>query len=426
MKKFLFRSLSITVLTLVLTWVVAVIADTPIFRLIFPESIILNDFEFSDFLFANRKSDTINEDIVIVNIGDLPRKDIAQMIENISNHHPAVIGLDIIFNCPYPRDSVNCAVGLDTAANNRLSFAIKNAKRVVMIESLMKSQALFNNPEASVYDYDSLETSDIAFTQHAVLGFGNLIANANNEEAQTIRYFHPSFQIDDTKHWSFAMQIARLYDSTSVGRVISRHNVIEGINFNGDTYGNPDDHPYYFPVIDWHDVMSSKFEDAQVSGKIVLMGFTGSILGELGNTHQKLYTPMNRTVVGKAGADMYGVVVQANIISMILEGDFIEEFSRMEEFLIAFVICFVHVMLLLYIHSRIPLWYDVASIAFILFQLFFYAFLRIELFAEFNMKLNLSLTIGTLAIAGLTVNLYHGLLPAYAEKILNWKLKKNQ
>ena len=58
------------------------------------------DMELTDITFSQLREDPIiDENVVIVNIGNLSRAGIAQQIMNISACKPRVIGLDIIFAC---------------------------------------------------------------------------------------------------------------------------------------------------------------------------------------------------------------------------------------------------------------------------------------------------------------------------------------
>ncbi len=55
--------------------------------------------------------------------------------------------------------------------------------------------------------------------------------------------------------------------------------------------------------------------------------------------NQKSFTPRNRKVAGRAYPDMFGTVIWANIIAMILNNDYIRELFTAEEFIIALLAC---------------------------------------------------------------------------------------
>jgi CHASE2 domain-containing sensor protein len=105
---------------------------------------------------------------------------------------------------------------------------------------------------------------------------------------------------------------------------------------------------------------------------------------------------------------MFGVVVHANITAMILNGDTIGEFPDSVEYLITFLICFLHVFILLLVHDKYSKWYDSAAILLIVVQLILFSFLRIFVFEVCQFKIYLATTLGTLTLASIAVSLYHG------------------
>ena len=99
--KILFKSLLLTIATLILTFLTSRLSETKIFKLVFPETTALEEFEITDVAFKNRKNPEINQEIVIVNTSFLERRELAEQIRIISKHKPRVIAIDNIFNAKW-------------------------------------------------------------------------------------------------------------------------------------------------------------------------------------------------------------------------------------------------------------------------------------------------------------------------------------
>lgn len=99
-------------------------------RIVFPETIALENFHWEDFVFKLRPDLPVEKRIVLVNIGKAGRSEAAEMIEIINEQKPKVIGVLVFYNCEFGlRDSVNCPQLIDTAGNRSLSEAIRKTKR---------------------------------------------------------------------------------------------------------------------------------------------------------------------------------------------------------------------------------------------------------------------------------------------------------
>jgi len=77
----------------------------------------------------------------------------------------------------------------------------------------------------------------------------------------------------------------------------------------------------YF-TIDYIGLLAGKVNPTVLQNKIVLVGFTDI---KPSNIEDKHFTPLNEKFVGKSIPDMNGVVIHANIISMILEQHYIKK-----------------------------------------------------------------------------------------------------
>ena len=154
----------------------------------------LGDVELTDYVFSSlRKDPNVDQNIVIVNIGNLSRRQIAEQIQIISKYKPKVIGIDGFFDCSKRlRDTVNCPQLRDTFGNLMLSNAIQEAGNVILVTKVLQADTLL---PADVYD--SLRRSDSLFIAPAIReGYANLETDAAfQDDVKTCRLFNPKIDI---------------------------------------------------------------------------------------------------------------------------------------------------------------------------------------------------------------------------------------
>jgi hypothetical protein len=87
MKSNLLKSFVLSAITIVLTLLANRLAETDIFKIVFPETIALDEFDFTDFIFSKRRGGHDNN-IVVVNCGNRGRAELGEMIHTISQQKP--------------------------------------------------------------------------------------------------------------------------------------------------------------------------------------------------------------------------------------------------------------------------------------------------------------------------------------------------
>ena len=158
------------------------------------------------------------------------------------------------------------------------------------------------------------------------------------------------------------------------------------------------------------DVFEENFTPDIIEGKVVIMCFMGSYLGDVLTREDFYFTPMNERYVGKAEHDMFGGVIHANIISQILDEDYIDSMSQKAAIIFAVIICFVNVFLFKVIYGAIPKWYDGITKILQLIQVATLAFLMVYLFDAYNYKSDFTLAMIVIALSGDSIEVYHGVL----------------
>src|SRR5262249_37902769 len=141
----------------------------------------LKDFRMTDYAFSNLRPDPlVDERIILVNIGTLDRRGIAQQIQILNTFNPRVIAYDGFFNCEGGLyDTLNCPQLLDTLGNLMLASSIQEANKFVLGSKLMQTDSV---AQYDVEYYDSLEVSDPMFSTDSKIGFASLPTDATYQE----------------------------------------------------------------------------------------------------------------------------------------------------------------------------------------------------------------------------------------------------
>jgi len=266
---------------------------------------------------------------------------------------------------------------------------------------------------------DSIRKSDDMFTKFALAqGFAGLESDAAYaEHVKTCRLFWPRLWVNDTIVRSLDVEIAMAYDSTKATKFLKRRNTTEVINYVGDIIDSfsSNNNKAAFYALDVNDVSSESFVPEAIEGKIVMLGYLGEMLGDP-SSEDKFYTPLNKSELSRGLPDMFGLVIHANIVQMIISESWIDNMGRLSELVFAFFVTLLHIFVLLYTLSRFPKWFDVISILLIFVQLVTYAYLRIFAFKFYGYKIELIATIGCLTIASIVVSIFHSHLDRFFTK----------
>ena len=411
MKKFWLDALIGTLWVFFILWSIYSISQLNLFNAFDPLGKALGDMEFTDIAFSQfrEKEPAVDSNIVIVNIGYLPRGGIARQIANMNALGAKVIGLDIIFTCNNrSRDPVHCPEAFDTTNNHPFSRVAAQVPRLVLAEKLWQTKALVDSL-GDVATYDSLENTDAELRKTPYEGFVNLETDAaDQEDLKSCRKFNPRIPVNGKDHLAFAVKIAMLFDSVKTKKFLARNNFSEVINYRGnvvDWFGASTFSGRYM-VLDVEQALdTTQFVKSMIKDKIVILGFMGADLRDT-SWDDKFFTPLNQNYAGKSRPDMYGVVVHANIVSMILSGDAINEMADWQEYVLTFIIILLNVALFLVINEKLPEWFDGLSLAVQIVQVVILSLAMIYVFNWFNFKLNLTLTMAAVAIAGTCFELY--------------------
>ena len=373
-----------------------------------PFDVALTDFDMTDLSFSPeiREEQEVDTNIVLVNIGYLPRRLIARELEIISRQKPRAVGIDASFLGP----------GDDPYSDSLLESAMRKTNNLVLYSYLtFKDKRVLNGNGKPVFD--SVEFCYPAFARYGTPGFVNLVAPKGNE-FRICRSFCPVDSVKGRKFLSFGLQMAWFEDSLKVREFLKRKNPNEIINFRGnsnhffsldhaDLFGRNDAAGFYNP-----EELPVSFKD-----KLVFLGFMGNSFEEAEKTvEDKFFTPLNPNVAGKAYPDMFGVAVHANIASMVLRGRPVNSMSFGFSLFLAVFLCYLNVLGFFYIHRNFPNWYDLSVKSIQILEVLLILYLAIYIYGVYHYKPELSLAAFAVGFSGDVLEIYVGL----KEKIRNF------
>ncbi len=248
------------------------------------------DFSYLDMYYSEKLSDSpvaVNEDIILLNIDRLNRKEIASLIAKVQNEAPKVIGLDVIFKNQE-----------DPVWDQFLSEYLRNDKIVATY----------------VLDEKNIITSNNHIVQNNVpAGYSNFNFDPKTE---VVRNFRGVKKDKDTTYVSFGVLVAKKFMS---GGWNSRLDDFLSKDIPINYSGNRE----IFLVLEFSDLMNQE-NVPLLKDKIVLLGYLGNVNNHEYDIEDKHFTPMNDKFVGKSPPDSFGVVIHANIVKMLIEQDFVK------------------------------------------------------------------------------------------------------
>ena len=344
------------------------------FYVLNPMKMALKDFDFNDITYAklHKGEGELNDKrIVIVNTGQLDRAELGFLIEKVNSYNPKVIGLDIYFEGEKEPDK-----------DSILREAFKKTKNLVAVSVAV--------PEKHGFSINKNNFDDVLSKR----GYANLIG----EEIGTIRYYSPFEEVGEEKYPQITTAIVKEYDSNAYKKLEKRHKPVETINYKRrvDKY----------KVLEPEEVMMDGIDSSYLTGKIVLLGY---INNDRNNIEDKKFTPMNEKVAGKTIPDMNGIVVQANIISMVLDGNYIKKTPGWVAWLMAILIGWLHMSLFIRYYLEDHIWFHLVAKLAQVFSAIFFAYLGMVIFSRFGIKLDMKYTLYVIALAVDVIYFYEAL-----------------
>jgi CHASE2 domain-containing sensor protein len=362
-KHFVFKeSLLATVFTIIVTWAVSFI---PI-KYEFSKAIRVDflGFDIYDLYYSGKhlKNSQRDTDIVIVQVAN-DRDSIAAQINLIQKYTPKVIGIDAVFN----------REGEDHLADIKLVEAISKYNNIILASRV----EIDSNSGKVGFINNFFEDKNYPFQS----GYINFLGN----KFSVIRNYPPFYKTSDSVYMSFSTALTKIYSPEKFAKLKKRRNKTEIINYTGNLESYTNLSKEQLAEGDTTNQLGSLLR-----GKIVLLGYfvkesplTPLVIEDL---H---FSPVNERISGKSYPDMYGVVMHANILSMVLNENYVSQASELLSYFLASLIIFLFLFYMLsqYKKKQHPKHGKFLLIQFLLVLFVLYLFLQV--FNLFNTKIPL-------------------------------------
>jgi len=310
-----------------------------------PVKLGLKDFDFNDLSYSKlgkAQNSPLDSNIVVINIGYADREGIALMIDKVASFKPKVIGLDVLFDGP--RDHIKDSMLRETVRRNK-NLVLAAKYLVDSTEKLIAAENFFLK-DGSHYGY----------------------TNFPNDDKETVRAYFPFKKDDKDKHLilpSFSSALVKLYDTTAYKKIEKKSSKKLIINYTRAVT----DRKKQYLVIEGEDMLVNDPDSSAIEGRIALLAYVNI---EPTDIEDKKFTPMNEKFAGKSWPDMNGIFVHANIISMVLEKNYIKKVPLWGNLLLAIIVCWLHMSFFIHYYLESHIWFHLAAkIAQVLSALFF-------------------------------------------------------
>ncbi len=338
-----------------------------------PLKLGLKDFDFNDMYYSKVGTEQkleLDSNITVINIGDLDREGIAMLIEKAASMGPVVMGLDVLFDEPREpeKDSILREV---IRKNKNLVLAVKY--QTDSTDKLVGGENIFAN--------DSTLTGYVNFP---------------HDEKETVRYYYPFKRDDHDKDLvlpSFTSALLKQYDSNAYKRVHKFVNKKTTISYSRRVTPKK----VQYQVVEPDMLMTDQVEERSIRGKIVLLAYANPFTPT--DIEDKKFTPMNEKFYGKSWPDMNGIFIHANILSMVRENTFVKKVPLWGNILLAIVVCWLHMSFFIHYYLESHIWFHLAAKLAQVLSAFLFLWLGSEIYARYHVKVDMKLTLITIALA---------------------------
>jgi CHASE2 domain-containing sensor protein len=333
-----------------------------------PIKLGLKDFDFNDIYYSKSKNtDSIKLDtrITIINIGNADREGLAYMIDKVALYKPKVMGLDVLFSGPK-----------DPATDSVLRETINRNKNLVLaVKFQLDSAGKFMTAE----NYFKTDSSQFGYVNFPTKG-----------DKETIRTYFPFKSDKHSSLPSFSSALVKIYNNDSYKKIEKKGDKQIIINYS---------RPYNYESKKYwviQDFVNDPPDESLIKDKIILFAYVNDNPNDI---EDKKFTPMNEKFAGKSWPDMNGIVVHANIISMVLDKDYIKKVPSWANFLIAVVVCWLFMSFFIRYYLESHIWFHLVAKIVQVFSAFLFIWLGVIVFDRYKIKVDLKLSILVIIMA---------------------------
>lgn len=390
MKKHLLDSAICTVIVFLSMLVFIMFIDYFTFLKPFKQSFA--DMKITDTIFSKLydPNSTYNDDIILINRGNLSKFDLAGLLTFVAQFEPKAIGLiKEIEEESDPEMKI---------ADEYLAMTLEQIDNVVIPSRLKYA-------EESLDEIDTIEYAPQYFSGSAINGYSNFYIL--DKQYYMTRSFMPTVSFRDSVFESFAVKTARLFDSAKTARFLEANQSKTTINYIG-TQKN-------FMKIEGFEIIKYQFPLDFIKGNIVLIGKF-----QEGGSHiceEMYFTPLNSDITGRTFPDMYPIEIQANIISMILKENYFYTLPTWINIAAAVLLCYLNILLYSYITDKNKKLYEISSLALFVIESLAILTLTYFMFKLYRTELELTLSIFAIALSGLAFEAYEESIKPLTSKL---------
>lgn len=360
------------------------------FNILEPIRQTISDFDITDLSYQIVEKEKVGDDrIVIIDVGKYSQKKLYYMLNIIAGYQPRAIGIDI----PVLKEK-------DGMYNDSLLKICKRFKSIVFASSLEKYD---ENHET----YLGIMRSWGKYLQYARSGFNNLPYGLDKRYF-TVRDFRPFTNVMGVKEYSFAYQVASIYDSTATTNLLKRKNESERIYYSGNAE--------IFTFLSSRQVLLNDFDENLLKDKIILIG-NAPIFNPTLQLDFMRFTPFSSSDAGRPLPDMYSTVIQANIIKMILDRKYYKIIPEFWTMLFTLLLVYVNVWIFYLISDKIPLWYEILSNVLFLIQSILILALILVLYFDYNIYADINIALLALALVIIVFEAYRDSIVPFIKNI---------
>jgi len=287
----------------------------------------LKNYEITDIVSSRLRDNNqvvFEDQIVLVNTGKPDRLELAKMLERLNQFSPKAIGVDILLEGKK-----------EAQVDSFLAEKIKSTPNLVLANKLEKF-------DDTIKSFATPVGCEPMFAQNAKTGFVNFVSKDN----WTVRLFNPKVNTEDGEEFAFAVKITELAKPETLKKLWRRDNEAERIHY----FGNINSFVQFDAamLLDTALDLSYAFKD-----KIVLLGYLGNDEWNI-PMKDRFFTPLNEQYAGRSLPDMYGLVIHANIIAMLIHGNYIYNLPGWLAGILELIFCYANVLLVFWLYKRFP------------------------------------------------------------------------
>lgn len=365
-----FESLLITLLVFVALWLLYLLINVSFKPLNYIARTIseinLNDLYFSSI--ANQQADTT---ITLINIEDLDRKGLALLLQKVAEAKPSVIGIDVFFSKE-----------LQTPDDPALMEALYTHRDHIVMATPYDDQGI---PDEHYWHLPEIRT-----------GHAGILTNKNN--TQIVREFEPFIGNNDQVVPAFSAAIAEIVNPSSIKTLKQRNNTTEFIHYLGDENA--------FRILHYSDLPDTPGVHAFLKDKIVILGYLGGNIRNINDLHDVFFSPVGFDFSINRRPDMFGMVIHANLISMIINNHYINRVPMWLVYGITFLITLLYVRLMTGISVRFPLAFDAIGLLMQLAAFVLILWLSFLLFSHLYYYLSVQYLLVCIVLSVQVISLY--------------------